>query len=388
MNDLSNGFDIDDPIFRESIRRFVEREIAPHHAEWEDAGQIDRSLWLKAGEAGLLCATLPEDYGCPGGDFRHAAIITEEVARAGATGVLFYLHSEIVAPYVLHYGSEALKQRWLPEMAAGRAVGAIAMSEPSTGSDVRAIRTRAVRDGNHYVLKGQKIFISNGQTADLFMVAAKTGEDRGSDAISLFLVDARLPGFDRGRVLDKVGMKAQDTSEIFFDDVRVPADHLLGEEGQGFRYLVEQLAQERLMVAIAAVGAAEGALEHTISYVKERETFGQPLASHQNTRFEIGDMLSQVKVARVFIDWCVAEHMAGRLDGTTASTAKLWTTEMQCALIDRCLQLHGGYGYMREYPIARAWADARVQRIYGGTSEIMKEIVARSRLGGVKGRKG
>lgn len=388
MNDISNGFDIDDPIFRKSIRRFVEREIVPHHAEWEEAGQVNRSLWVKAGEAGLLCATLPEDFGCPGGDFRHAAIITEEVARAGATGVLFYLHSEIVAPYVLHYGSEALKQRWLPEMAAGRAVGAIAMSEPSTGSDVRAIRTRAVREGDHYVLKGQKIFISNGQTADLFMVAAKTGENHGADAISLFLVDARLPGFDRGRVLDKVGMKAQDTSEIFFDDVRVPADHLLGEEGQGFRYLVEQLAQERLMVAIAAVAAAEGALEHTIAYVSERETFGQPLASHQNTRFEIGDMLSQIKVARVFIDWCVAEHMAGRLDGTTASMAKLWTTEMQCALIDRCLQLHGGYGYMREYPIARAWADARVQRIYGGTSEIMKEIVARSRLGGVKGRKG
>lgn len=377
---------IDDPVFREAASRFVAREIVPHHADWETAGQVDRSLWRKAGEAGLLCPTLPEDYGCPGGDFRHAAILTEEIARSGATGVLFYLHSEIVAPYVLHYGSEALKQRWLPKMAAGRAIGAIAMSEPSTGSDVRAIRTRAVRDGDHYVLKGQKIFISNGQTADLFMVAAKTGDAKGGDAISLFLVEAALPGFSRGRVLDKVGMKAQDTSEIFFDDVRVPADHLLGEEGRGFRYLVEQLAQERLMVAIAAVAAAEGALEHTIAYVTERETFGQPLASHQNTRFEIGDMLSQLKVARVFIDWCVAEHMAGRLDGTTASMAKLWTTELQCALIDRCVQLHGGYGYMREYPIARAWADARVQRIYGGTSEIMKEIVARSRLGGVRGR--
>ncbi|MCC5986301.1 MAG: acyl-CoA dehydrogenase family protein [Pararhodobacter sp.] len=378
---------IDDPVFREAVSRFVTREIVPHHADWETAGQVDRALWLKAGEAGLLCPTLPEEYGCPGGDFRHAAIITEEVARAGATGVLFYLHSEIVAPYVLHYGSEALKQRWLPEMAAGRAIGAIAMSEPSTGSDVRAIRSRAVREGDHYVLKGQKIFISNGQTADLFMVAAKTGGAEDGDAISLFLVEAALPGFGRGRVLDKVGMKAQDTSEIFLDDVRVPADHLLGEEGRGFQYLVEQLAQERLMVAIAAVAATEGALEHTIDYVTGRETFGQPLASHQNTRFEIGDMLSQIKVARVFIDWCVAEHMAGRLDGTTASMAKLWTTELQCALIDRCLQLHGGYGYMREYPIARAWADARVQRIYGGTSEIMKEIVARSRLGGVRGHK-
>jgi len=379
---------VDDPVFRDAVRRFVAREIVPHHPGWEDAGRVERSLWLKAGEAGLLCPTLPEGYGCPGADFRHAAIITEEIARAGATGVLFYLHSEIVAPYVLHYGSEALKRRWLPEMAAGRAIGAIAMSEPSTGSDVRAIRTRAVRDGDHYVLNGQKIFISNGQTADLFMVAAKTGAGRDDDAISLFLVQGALPGFDRGRVLDKVGMKAQDTSEIFFDNVRVPADHLLGDEGQGFRYLVEQLAQERLMVAIAAVAAAEGALEHTIAYVQGRETFGQPLSSHQNTRFEIGDMLAQVKVARVFIDWCVAEHMAGRLDGTTASMAKLWTTELQCALIDRCLQLHGGYGFMREYPIARAWADARAQRIYGGTSEIMKEIIARSRLGGVKGRKG
>jgi len=387
MNGLSTLPELDDPIFRDAVRRFIAQEITPHHAAWEDAGQVDRALWLKAGEAGLLCATLPEEYGCPGGEFRHAAILTEEVARAGATGVLFYLHSEIVAPYVLHYGIEAVKRRWLPEMAAGRAIGAIAMTEPSTGSDVRAIRTRAVRDGDHYVLKGQKIFISNGQTADLFMVAAKTGAGRDDDAISLFLVEAALPGFKRGRALDKVGMKAQDTSEIFFDDVRVPADHLLGPEGRGFGCMVEQLAQERLMVAIAAIGAADGALEHTIDYVTTREAFGAPLAALQNTRFEVGDMLTQVKVGKVFVDWCVAEHMAGRLDGATASMAKLWASEMQCAVIDRCVQLHGGYGYMREYPVARAWADARVQRIYGGTSEIMKEIIARSRLGGARGRK-
>ena len=312
----------------------------------------------------------------------HSAIVTEEIARAGAAGVLFYLHSDIVAPYLVHYGSEDLKRRWLPRMASGEAIGAIAMTEPGTGSDLRSLATRARRDGNDFVLRGQKIFISNGQIADLFVVAAKTEQSGSRNAISLFLVEGDRPGFRRGKVLNKVGMKAQDTSELFFDDVRIPAGNLIGEEGRGFEYLVAQLPQERLLVAIAGAAAAEAGLDWTVDYVTQRKAFGMPLATMQNTRFQIAEMATEAKIGRVFLDWCVESHAAGELDGETASMAKLWLTEMQGRVIDKGVQLHGGYGFMLEYPIARAWADARAQRIYGGTSEIMKEIIARGRLGG------
>ena len=379
---MSSNYQEEHVIFRDAVRRFVAAEIVPHHGAWEEAGQVSRDVWRAAGQAGLLCPALSDEYGGGGGDFRHSAIVTEEIARAGATGVLFYLHSDIVAPYLSHYGSEDLKRRWLPRMASGEAIGAIAMTEPGTGSDLRSLATRARRDGNDYVLRGQKIFISNGQIADLFVVAAKTEQSRSGNAISLFLVEGDRPGFRRGKVLNKVGIKAQDTSELFFDDVRIPAGNLIGEEGRGFECLVAQLPQERLLVAIAAAAAAEAALDWTVDYVTQREAFGAPLAAMQNTRFQVAEMATEAKIGRVFLDWCVERHAAGELDGETASMAKLWLTEMQGRVIDKGVQLHGGYGYMLEYPIARAWADARAQRIYGGTSEIMKEIIARGRLGG------
>lgn len=368
-------------IFRETVRRFVAEEIVPHHAAWEREGRVPRGLWRKAGAAGLLCTSVPEEWGGGGGDFLHGAIVADEVARAGATGPLFYLHSDIVAPYLVHYGTEDQKARYLPRLASGEAIAALAMTEPGTGSDLRSIATRARADGDGYVVSGQKIFISNGQIADVFLVAVKTAASRGDGAISLLLVDADSPGFRRGRALDKIGMKAQDTSEIFLDEVRVPRANLLGAEGRGFEMMVAQLPQERLLVAIAAAAAAEAAVGWTADYVRGRTAFGQPLSAFQNTRFEMADMATEARVGRVFVDHCIALHLAGALDGETASMAKLWLTEMQGRVIDRGLQLFGGYGYMLEYPIARAYADARVQRIYGGTSEIMKEIVARGLLG-------
>jgi alkylation response protein AidB-like acyl-CoA dehydrogenase len=374
-------------IFRETVRRFVADRIVPFHAAWEEEGRVPRSLWAEAGAAGLLCPAVPEAWGGGGGDFLHGAIVCDEVARAGATGPLFYLHSDIVAPYLVHYGTDDQRRRFLPAMAAGRTIGALAMTEPGTGSDLRSIQTRARADGDDLVVTGQKIFISNGQIADLFLVAVKTAAARDDGAISMLLVEADRPGFRRGRALRKIGMKAQDTSEIFLDEVRVPRANLLGAEGRGFEYMMAQLPQERLLVAIAAAAAAEAALDWTAEYVRQRTAFGQPLSSFQNTRFEIADMATEARVGRVFVDHCIARHLDGALDGETASMAKLWLTEMQGRVIDRGLQLFGGYGYMLEYPIARAYADARVQRIYGGTSEIMKEIVARGILGGSKPRR-
>jgi acyl-CoA dehydrogenase len=367
--------------FRDTVRRFVETEIVPHHDAWEQAGEVPKALWRRAGELGLLCLTMPEAYGGGGVDFLFPAIVIDELARVGATGPLFYLHSEIVAPYLLHYGTEAQKRTWLPRMASGETITGIAMTEPGTGSDLAAIRTRAIRrtggDGDEYVLSGQKIFISNGQIADLFIVAAKTDADAGARGVSLFLVEAHRAGFARGRRLEKLGMHAQDTSELFFDQVRVPASNLLGEEGRGFAALMQELPQERLLVAIMAAGAAEAGVAWTTDYLRGRTAFGKPLAEQQTIRHHLAELATEVAVGRAFLDHCMVRHLAGELDTATASMAKYWLSEMQFRVLDACVQLHGGYGYMREYPIARAWADARVQRIYGGTSEIMKEIIAR-----------
>ena len=375
--------------FRATVRRFVAEEITPFHAQWEREGQVPRALWRRAGELGLLCLTMPEEYGGAGVDFGFSAIVVEEMARAGATGPLFYLHSDIVAPYILHYGTEAQKRQWLPPMARGEIIGAIGMTEPGAGSDLAAIRTRAVREeaptepaGWQWRVDGQKIFISNGQLADLLVLAAKTNPAAGARGVSLLLVDTARPGFDRGRRLEKLGMHAQDTSELFFSNLRLPADRLLGEEGQGFRCLMNELPQERLLVAITAVAAMESAIDWTRDHLQQREAFGAPLAQRQVLRHQLVDAHADTRVARAFLDDCMWRHLEGRLDTATASIAKYWCSEMQFSVLDRCLQMFGGYGYMREYPIARAWVDARVQRIYGGTTEIMKEIVARDLFGG------
>ena len=363
-------------LFRETARAFIEKKVLPHHANWEREGVVSREVWRMAGDAGLLCCAVPEEYGGGGADFLFSAIVVEELARAGATGPAFYLHSDIVAPYILQYGSEDHKRSWLP-----RAIRAIAMTEPGAGSDLQGIRTRAVADGNHYVLNGQKTFISNGQLADVVVVVAKTDPDEGAKGISLILVERDRPGFSRGRNLEKVGYKAQDTSELFFSDVRVPVTNLLGATaGQGFAQLMEQLPQERLLVAIRCAASIDAALDWTVNYTRERQAFGRPLAGFQNTRFKLADAKAAAVVTRVFIDRCLELHLTSGLTAEDAAIAKLHTTELLCRVLDDCLQLHGGYGYMWEFPIARAWADARVGRIAGGTSEIMREIIGRRLL--------
>jgi len=363
--------------FRDSVRRFIVEEIMPHHDQWERDGQVPRSLWRRAGELGLLCLTVPEQYGGAGVDFSYSAIVVEEMARAGATGPLFYLHSDIVAPYLVHYGTEAQKQAWLPRMVRGEVIGAIGMTEPGAGSDLAAIRTQAERDEDDWRINGQKIFISNGQIADLVLLAAKTNSALGAKGTSLLIVETDRPGFSRGRRLEKVGMHAQDTSELFFTDVRVPVGNLLGEEGSGFRYMMNELPQERLLVAITAVAAMEAAVAWTREYVAQRQVFRASLSAKQVVRHRLAEAYANTLVARSFLNDCLRRHLDGQLDTVTASVAKFWTTEMQFSVIDNCVQLFGGYGYMREYPIARAWTDARAQRIYGGTTEIMKEIIAR-----------
>jgi len=368
-------------LFRDGVRAFIEAEVTPHHAAWEAAGIVSREVWRNAGKAGLLCCAIPEAYGGAGADFLFSAVVVEELARAGATGPAFYLHSDIVAPYILHYGSEALKRRWLPGMASGETIGAIAMTEPGAGSDLQAIRTRAIRDGDHYVIDGQKTFISNGQLADVVIVVAKTEPGEKAKGISLILVERGMPGFERGRNLEKVGYKAQDTSELFFDGVRVPASNLLGEaEGQGFVQLMQQLPQERLLVAIRCATSIEAALEWTLDYTTQRQAFGRPLAQFQNTRFKLADIKTAAAVCRVFVDRCIALHADGALTAEDAAMAKLHATELLCRVVDDCVQMHGGYGYMWEYPIARAWADSRMSRIAGGSSEIMREIIGRDLL--------
>jgi acyl-CoA dehydrogenase len=368
----------DHEIFRQSVRAFIEKEIAPHHAKWEADGIVSREAWRKAGAAGLLGANLPEEYGGGGADFGMSAVAIEELARYGYTGPGFGLHSDIVAPYILHYGSEEQKRHFLPKMASGEFVGAIAMTEPGTGSDLQGVKTTAVRKGNELVLNGQKTFISNGQLADVVIVVAKTDPTKGAKGTSLILVERNREGFTRGRNLEKVGMKAQDTSELFFEDVRLPPSNILGEEGKGFQYLMQELPQERLIIGLQAVAAMEAALGWTTEYVKERKAFGKSIADFQNTRFKLAEVKTEVEVARVFTDRCLELHLEGKLDVTTAAMNKYWTTEAQCRVIDQCLQLFGGYGYMWDYPIARAYADARVQKIYGGANEIMKELISRT----------
>ncbi|SDK01842.1 acyl-CoA dehydrogenase family protein [Microbulbifer yueqingensis] len=366
--------------FRDTVRKFLENEAAPFHAQWEKDGQVDRALWNKAGEMGFLCPQVPEAYGGLELDFGYNAIIDEEICRLGLSGIGWGLHSDIAVPYIVNYGTEEQKQKYLAKCISGEIVTAIAMTEPGTGSDLQNVRTTAIRDGDHYVLNGSKTFITNGQHADLVIVVAKTNPEEGAGGVSLLLVDASLPGFKKGTNLEKVGMKAQDTSELFFDDVRVPAEDLLGGEGQGFIYLMQELPQERLGVAIGAIANAEAALQWTVDYVRERKAFGRPIASFQNTQFKLAELSSELTALRVFIDRCMELHYEKKLDISTAAKAKLLATDFQCKLLDECVQLHGGYGYMWEYPIARSWADARVQRIYAGTNEIMKLIIGRDLL--------
>jgi acyl-CoA dehydrogenase len=371
-------FTADHEAFRDSFRRFTEKEIAPFHAEWEEQGYVDREVWRKAGANGFLCMTMPEQYGGASVDKLYSVVQMEELSAGFYSGIGFGLHTEIVAPYILRYGTEDQKKRYLPKLASGEMVGAIAMSEPAAGSDLQGVKTTAVRKGDHYVLNGSKTFITNGWHADLVIVVAKTDPEAGAKGTSLLLVERGMPGFERGKRLKKVGLKAQDTSELFFQDVKVPTDNLLGGEGRGFICLMEQLPWERLQIAIGAVAAMQSAIDLTLAYVKDRKVFGQPVGAYQNTRYKLAELQSEAQVARVFVDKCTELEVQGKLDSATASMAKYWCSDLQNKVIDECVQLHGGYGYMWEYPVARAWADARVQRIYGGTNEIMKELISRS----------
>lgn len=363
--------------FRHAVRRFMEQEVAPHRQRWERQGFVDRACWRLAGANGYLCPTMPEAYGGAGADRLYSVVLMEEQARVGATGPGFGLHSEIVAPYILRYGSEDVRRRYLPAMARGDMIGAIAMTEPGAGSDLQGIRTTARRDGGDYILRGGKTFITNGTQCDLAIVVARTGDGAGAKALSLLVVDAAMPGFRKGRSLEKVGMKAQDTAELFFDDVRVPAGNLLGEPNAGFAMLMSELPWERLQIAILAVSAAEAALAWTLEYVRQRHAFGDALFALQTVRHTLAELATEIEVARVFVDRCMALSLGGGLDTATASMAKYWTTDLQCKVMDACVQLHGGNGYMWDYPIARAFADSRVQRIYGGSNEVMKELIAR-----------
>ena len=380
-------FTPDHEAFRDSFRRFMDKEIAPFHADWEEQGYVDRAVWNKAGENGFLCMTMPEAYGGSGADKLYSVVQMEELSRAGFSGIGYTLHSEIVAPYLMHYGTEDQKTRYLPRLASGEMIGAIAMSEPAAGSDLQGIKTTALQqpDGS-YLLNGSKTFITNGWHADLVIVVAKTNPAAGAKGTSLLLVERGMPGFSVGKRLKKLGLKAQDTSELFFDNVRVPAANLLGGpalENRGFICLMEQLPWERLQIAIGAIAASQAAIDWTVDYVKERKVFGQPVAGFQNTRFTLAELQTEVQVARVFVDKCTELLLTQTLDTATASMAKYWCSDLQCKVMDECVQLFGGYGYMWEYPITRAYADARVQRIYGGTNEIMKEVITRAMgLGG------
>ncbi len=366
--------------FRRTVRRFMEEEVVPHHQAWEQQQHVDRSLWNRAGELGLLCLTIPEAYGGLGVDRSFSAVLMEEQSYCGATGLGFSVHSDIVANYICNFGREEQKLHWLPKMASGEAVGAIAMTEPGTGSDLQSIRTTAVKDGDDYVINGSKIFITNGYLSDIAVVVCRTGDSgSGSKDISLILVEADRPGFSKAKPLNKVGMHAQDTCELFFDDLRVPQCNLLGEvEGRGFGQLMQELAWERLIVAILSVASAEAALKVTLDYTRERKVFGQAVADFQNSRFKLAEMKTDIAMGRVFVDRCVELVIENQLTQEAAAAAKLWTSEMLCRVVDEGVQLHGGYGYMLEYPIARAWIDSRAGRIYGGTNEIMKELIARS----------
>ena len=374
-------FTPDHEAFRDSFRRFIANEVVPFHEAWEEQGYVDRKVWNKAGENGFLCTSMPEAYGGASADKLYSVIQFEELSRAGTTGIGYSLHSEIVAPYILHYGTEAQKSHYLPKLASGEMIGAIAMSEPAAGSDLQGIKATAIKqpDGS-YLLNGSKTFITNGWHADLVIVVAKTNPAAGGKGTSLLLVERGMAGFSVGKRLKKLGLKAQDTSELFFDNVRVPADNLLGGramENKGFICLMEQLPWERLQIAITAVASSQAAIDWTVAYVKERKVFGQAVSSFQNTRFKLAEMQTEVQIAQVFVDKCTELVLTDKLDTATASMAKYWCSDLQCKVMDECVQLFGGYGYMWEYPITRAYADARVQRIYGGTNEIMKEVITR-----------
>jgi alkylation response protein AidB-like acyl-CoA dehydrogenase len=365
--------------FRESVRTFCERQIAPFHAQWEKDGIVPRELWIEAGKQGLLGTDVPEEFGGGGvKDFRYNSVVGEEVTRVGGSGVGFTLHNDVVAPYLLKLGTDEQKQRWLPGFCSGELITAIAMTEPGTGSDLQGIKATAKKDGDDWILNGSKTFITNGINADLVIVVAQTDPEAGARGFSLLMVERGMVGFERGRNLDKVGMKAQDTAELFFDNVRLPATNLLGTEGQGFLHLMDCLPQERLSIAVVAVAASRKVLDLTLAYCKERRAFGKPIGSFQHSRFVLAELETEVCIAEQFLDRCIAEHNAGRFVVKDAAMAKWWTTELQKKVVDACVQLHGGYGYMVEYPVAKAFLDSRVQTIYGGTTEIMKEIIGRS----------
>ncbi len=369
-------------LFRDSVRRFVEREITPHHASWEEAGMVPRELWLKAGDAGLLCCTVPEEYGGLGLDYLFDVIVFEELWRAGASGPGFLIHTDLVATYILSFGTEEQKQQWLPKMVRGEAIGALGMTEPHAGSDLKAVRTRAVREGDEYVINGQKVFISNGQLADIVVLATKTDSAAGAKGVTLFLVEGDRDGFRRGRNLLKLGMHAQDTSELFFEGVRVPASNMLGGEGQGFKLMMTKLAQERLAQAVRSAIVTETVIQWTVDYTSQRQAFGQTIADFQNTQFKLAELETKATVARVFTDKCIELFIDGKLDPVEAAKAKMFVCELHCETVDECLQLFGGWGYMWEYPIARAYADARIVKIAGGSVEIMKTIIARDMFKG------
>ncbi len=370
-------YDSDHEMFRGSVRKFLETEAMPHHEQWENDGMVSDEIWLKAGEQGFLCPMVPEEYGGVDTDFLYNCIVNEEIARSGCTGLGWTLHNDISVPYIVRYGSDYQKQAYLPRCVSGELITAIAMTEPGAGSDLQGTKTTAVLDGDHYILNGSKTFITNGQKAGLVIVVAKTDPSAGSKGISLFLVEANLPGFSKGKNLNKLGLKAQDTSELFFQDVKVPKENLLGEEGRGFIYLMQDLPQERLSIAVGAVANSQAILEATVTYTKERKAFGTSVASFQNTQFKLAELAAEVTSAEVFCDRCTELLLEDKLDSVTASKLKLLTTDLQCRVADECLQLHGGWGYMWEYPVCRAFADSRVQRIYGGSNEIMKLIIAR-----------
>ena len=367
----------DHEMFRTTVRRFFEKECVPRQSAWDKAGQVDRETWLKAGREGLLCITIPTEYGGGGGDFGHSAVFNEEYARVGLSGPSFGMHSDIIAPYINRCGNEEQKQKWLPGCASGETILAIAMTEPGTGSDLKAVRTTARREGDEYVINGSKTFISNGLISDLIIVVCKTDPTAGAKGISLIVVEASRAGFRRGRKLDKVGQYAQDTAEMFFDDVRVPVSNRLGEEGKGFSYLMGELPQERFSIAVSAAARLETALEQTIAYVKDRKAFGQSVWDFQNTKFKLADIKAQAVAVRVMVDYYLSEHMRRRLTVEESAIAKLYATETLGKALDEMVQLHGGYGYMLEYPVARSFVDMRVTRIYGGTSEVMRELIAR-----------
>ncbi|MDR6117753.1 alkylation response protein AidB-like acyl-CoA dehydrogenase [Aeromicrobium sp. SORGH_AS981] len=371
-------FDADHEAFRDTVRTFCEKEIAPHHDQWEKDGIVPREVWEKAGELGLLGFMMPEEHGGGGiTDFRYNAILSEEVTRIGASGIGFVIQTDLVSGYLLSYASDEQKARWFPRFCSGEMITAIAMTEPGTGSDLQGIKTRAVLDGDEYVINGSKTFITNGINADLVLVVCQTDPEAGAMGFSLIAVERGTPGFERGRNLDKIGLKAQDTAELYFEDVRVPKENLVGEPGQGFIYLMEKLPQERLSISVVAAAACRAAIDMTLDYVKERKAFGKPIGSFQNSRFVLAELETEARIAQVFVDESITQHNRGDLTVADAAMGKWWTTELQKKTVDRCLQLHGGYGFMSEYPISKAYLDTRIQTIYGGTTEIMKEIIGR-----------